>query len=97
MPGPFQLLHRWVYAWDPDQLAFEIKTDSGSSRLRETGATIRPLDSLQWFGYSTSLTGLIVTQWCAAWAKDMDVSLSCDTIFGVLDAARKYMVEDGFH
>ncbi|CAJ1349765.1 unnamed protein product [Effrenium voratum] len=38
MPGPFQLLHRWVY--------------------------------------------------------DMDVSLSCDTIFGVLDAARKYMVED---
>ena len=27
-------------------------------------------------------------------SKDMDVTLSWDTIFGVLDAARKYMVED---
>lgn len=27
----------------------------------------------------------------------MDVTLSSDTIFGVLDAARKYMVEDGTH
>lgn len=26
--------------------------------------------------------------------KDMDVTLSCDTVFGVLDAARKYMVEE---
>ena len=26
--------------------------------------------------------------------KDMDVTLSWDTIFGVLNAARKYMVED---
>lgn len=28
------------------------------------------------------------------WVYDMDVTLSWDTIFGVLDAARKYMVED---
>ncbi|CAK9066353.1 unnamed protein product [Durusdinium trenchii] len=28
------------------------------------------------------------------WVYDMDVTLSSDTIFGVLDAARKYMVED---
>jgi len=28
------------------------------------------------------------------WVYDMDVTLSCDTVFGVLDAARKYMVED---
>lgn len=27
------------------------------------------------------------------WVYDMDVTLSWDTIFGVLDAARKYMVE----
>jgi hypothetical protein len=27
-------------------------------------------------------------------SKDMDVTLSWDTIFGVLDAARKYMLED---
>lgn len=28
------------------------------------------------------------------WVYDMDVSLSCEIVFGVLDASRKYMVED---
>ena len=30
----------------------------------------------------------------AAKHEDMDVTLTWDTVFGILDAARKYMVED---
>lgn len=31
------------------------------------------------------------------WVYDVDVELSCENVFGVLDAARKYMVEDLEH
>lgn len=98
MPGPFHIMHQWVYVCfsAPDCLAFVFKELDlcfswvplfvGSFfSLWKMGFSLWNLPTWNWEFFSNQV-GLKT--------KDMDVTLSCDTVFGVLDAARKYMVEE---
>lgn len=95
MPGPFHIMHQWVYVCfsAPDRPVFKELDLCFSWFPLFVGSFF----SLWKMGYS--LWNLprelgVFFESSGLKTKDMDVTLSCDTVFGVLDAARKYMVEE---